>query len=805
MKKCMAALVLAVLAASGCKNPVLEGRIIAYEEAEYVVRVENKAGGVATVSPQKDSYKANEQIRIEAAADDGYTFKEWQGNITGSVNPVIVKVTEDMWIAPLFEERAYYRLVTEWLPLGGTLYYDCGNGIFDAAAGKEKFLPGERCAIRAVPAAGYLFEGWQGDIESLNETIYITFDKDYQVYPKFSIIPTLVTYTITSVADTGGTVERYPLKNAYYENENVLVTAKANDGYMFKGWQGSLTGTANPVIVNMAGDIWLAPKFEPVLKYRLTTEWSPAGGALYYSYDGVFDTAAGKTEFLPGEQCAIRAVPAAGYLFEGWQGDIESLNDTIYITFDKDYQVYPKFSIIPTLVTYTLTAGALEGGAIHYVPSKPVYYENEIVTVTAKADSGYIFSRWGGDHTGNEISFNITMDSNKNIEASFIKREWSFIIYMAADNGLDGLALDDFNELEAVDYSGKPVSVLVLIDRINTSAGNWNDTRLYEVTSDPAGKNAVIVSARLSGTPELNISSGGNTELDTSNSQVLSGLIDYTKREYKADHYGLIIWGYGLGWKGCALDTTAGSSMPLSSLRGSVEGKNLSIIGFDTDFGVTLESAYELRNSAGYLVGSPGTAADPQKGWDYQSLFGSFLSEPSKTAKAFSDCIVGQYKGQYGATNGAGISVVELSKMGALFSAFEGFSGGLAGALTSTAARDALYNKMINGTIQMYYDGSNFPADAYADIYSMSLQGDGAALQNALSAAVSSWSSAFGAGRPLMGVFVNTLSSGAVFASGHNAGYRKNQGAILFVADSANYAPTGSSSGTSLLDKLFYY
>jgi hypothetical protein len=551
--------------------------------------------------------------------------------------------------------------------------------------------------------------------------------------------------------------------------------------------------------------MWVIPRFEAVTNYRLTTEWSPSGGVLYYSYDGIFNTTAGKTDFLPGEQCAVKAAPLPGYQFDRWEGDIESANDTIYITFDKDYQVYPKFSVIPSLVTYTLTAGGVTGGAVEYLPAKSQYYENEVVTVTAKPDAGYIFNQWSGDYTGTEASFNLTMNSDKNVTPSFVKREWTFMVYMAADNDLDNAALDDFNELEAVDYSGKPVSVLVLIDRINVSSGNWSDTRLYEVKTDPSGKNAVIVSARLDGRPDLDIPGGSGSELDTSSRFTLSGFIDYGKRVYKADNYGLIVWGYGLGWKGCAMDNTTGTSMPLSSLGSAVEGKGLGVIGFDTGFGVTLESAYELRGAALYLAGSPGTVPDPEKGWDYQALFSGFLAKASRTAKTFCDSAVDQFKQQYGAVNGAAISVVDLSKVNSLFTAFEGFSGALAGTLTSAAAKEALYAGLLNGTVSLYYDGGGYPADAYADLYSISLQGSGTGLQSALGAAVSSWSKEYGEARPLMGVFTQSLASGAVFAPNHAEGYKKTGGTIKFVADSNNYAPSGSATGTSLLDRLFYF
>jgi hypothetical protein len=384
-------------------------------------------------------------------------------------------------------------------------------------------------------------------------------------------------------------------------------------------------------------------------------------------------------------------------------------------------------------------------------------------------------------------------------------REWTMIVYMAADNDLDGAALEDFNELEAVDYEGKPVTVLALIDRKNTSSGNWSDTRLYEIKSDPGGKNTVIISKRLDGMPELNISSNSESEIDTGNQTTLSGAINCAKRLYPADNYGLIVWGYGLGWKGCLIDDTSNSSMTLSAFNSAIADKGLSVAAFDTDFGVTLESAYEIRGGAAYMVGTPNVTPDAEKGWDYQKLFTGFLGNQFLSAEAFCKSVVEQFQQQYGETGGACISVIDMSKVDALFAEFENFSTALADKIGSETESDEMYDKLINGTIETYYDKAGYPADVYADIYSLSLQGNGKDLQIALSAAVTSWSREYGTTRGLLGVFVNALSSGGVFSSSHLSGYKKGSGTIKFIQASNNWVPSGGTKGESLLDKIFYY
>lgn len=386
-----------------------------------------------------------------------------------------------------------------------------------------------------------------------------------------------------------------------------------------------------------------------------------------------------------------------------------------------------------------------------------------------------------------------------------VEREWTILVYMGADNELDGAALEDINEMESADYMDGVISVLVLIDRMDASSGNWSGTRLYEIKTDVNGKNSGIISVRLDGRPEVNITTDGESELDTGSAGVLSGVINYAKRAYPAAKYGLIVWGHGLGWKGCVTDDTAGTSMTLGAFKTAVADKGLEVIAFDTDFGATLESAYEIRNCALFMAGSPGIGSDAEKGWDYLRLFTIFLGKRYLTAESFCESVMEQYEQEYERNGGYGISVVNLSKAGEIFSEFESFSGGLAATVNSVAEKNKLYGSLLDGTVTTYYrNNGGYPVDVYADIYSLSLLGNGGALRSTLNSAVKSWSAGYGNTRTLLGVFVNTLAGGGVYSPSHAAGYEKGTGTIEFVRYSENWVPSGKAEGMSLLDKIFY-
>ena len=71
----------------------------------------------------------------------------------------------------------------------------------------------------------------------------------------------------------------------------------------------------------------------------------------------------------------------------------------------------------PVVVNYTLTVSAGDGGAVSSTGG--TYTSGESVSITATANSEYVFSGWSNGSTDNPLS--VTMNSNQTISASFVK------------------------------------------------------------------------------------------------------------------------------------------------------------------------------------------------------------------------------------------------------------------------------------------------------------------------------------------------------------------------------------------------
>jgi len=425
----------------------------------------------------------------------------------------------------------------------------------------------------------------------------------------------------------------------------------------------------------------------------------------------------------------------------------------------------------------------------------------------------------------------------KDAQGSSGKRKWTFIIYMAADNDLESAAIADFNELEAVNYGAAPISILVLLDRhkdYDMTNGNWSDTRLFEIKPDPNGLNPAFCSSRID-CPELGLSKDSETELNTANPMVLSGLIDFAKRVYPAERYALFIWGHGTGWRGgfnnynlpepakaVAFDDADDNYMSLPSFGRAVDGKGLSVIAFDTCFGALLEVAYQIRNDAELFVGSEGEIMST--GWNYTALFTEFLSKDNFTISDLGNAIQNQFSSQYASRSNATISQIQLHQVNKLFISFNDFSGVVAKAIATEEAKNAVLNQILYHVDRYFF--ASFPSDMYIDIFDFSkkisaIRGNitsNTIQQNAISDAASKLEEALDLAVPSswakngtakkIGVHVIPLQGIAVPAASHELAYVRDSMSpdkSAFVEDSEHWAPNYTPKSDSLLDKLFYW
>jgi len=448
------------------------------------------------------------------------------------------------------------------------------------------------------------------------------------------------------------------------------------------------------------------------------------------------------------------------------------------------------------------------------------------VAIQAIPDPGYLFGGWEGDASGDQTELTLILKGDVSLRPTFIKRKWTFIVYMSADNNLESYALQDLNELEATDCGAQPYTFLILLDRgpgYEENNQNWTDTRLLELRPDTAGINASIVSRRIA-CPKLGITADAETELNLADPLTLSLLVDFAKSDFSAENYGIVFWGHGTGWKstpdsdslttkGFAIDDTSSAFMSLPDLGRALAGKGLGIVCFDTCFGSLIETAYQLRSSAQLMIASAG--AIPATGWDYSSLIARF-NQGDFSAASFRDSAVGQFASQYATTPSMTISAIDLTQIEPVATGFDALAKSLADEISDTTSqrrfRDALLSQC------RLYQARTYPSDCFIDLESLceniTTSGVGTAtaqkandLRSALSAAIpAGWSQSRTAAKPI-GAHLIRLMGESVYAPSHEAEYVRGSSTFAqgdFVRDFSGWVPSYDHRAGSLLDKLFY-
>lgn len=187
-------------------------------------------------------------------------------------------------------------------------------------------------------------------------------------------------------------------------------------------------------------------------------------------------------------------------------------------------------------------------------------------------------------------------------------KKWTVLLYSAADNNLHPYMVDDVAELETVG-SDAQTDVVVQID--HGREGGGAERYHIEKTKDGHGP---VLSPVLEQKGQVNMSSA----------YTLSDAIQWAMKNYPSEHFMLVISDHGNAWKGCAQDDSARGWMSVPELKAGLAhaqqatGKKIDVLGFDCCLMANLETAYQVRDQASYMVASEMT--EGADGWPYNPI-----------------------------------------------------------------------------------------------------------------------------------------------------------------------------------------
>ncbi|MCP2045440.1 InlB B-repeat-containing protein, partial [Pontibacter sp. HSC-36F09] len=369
----------------------------------YALTITQPENGSIAAEPSAATYEAGTVVTLTATPAASFQFAGWSGDTSGSENPVELTMDGDKAVSATFEPIPTYTLTISE-PSNGTI------GINPTADQDGKYNDGTVVTLTAIPAAGYQFTGWMGAASGIVNPLQLVMDADKNVSATFELIPP-TTYTLTLNDPENGSIVVDPEADTYVAGTVVTLTATPADGFRFTGWSGDASGSDSPLELTMDGNKTVSAIFEaiPPTMYALTIT-QPQNGSIAAEPSAA--------TYVAGSVVTLTATPADGYQFVGWTGDASGSELTVSITMDADKAVSATFEVIPPTM-YALTLNQPENGTISADPSAPSYEAGTVVTLTATPASGYRFTGWTGDASGNVLTETVTMDADKQVSATF--------------------------------------------------------------------------------------------------------------------------------------------------------------------------------------------------------------------------------------------------------------------------------------------------------------------------------------------------------------------------------------------------
>lgn len=437
---------------SGTENPIIvtidDDMVFTaiFEKLQYPLDITVDGGGSVEeniVESKMKDYEIGTEVELNAVADEGWVFVEWQGDLTGSENPQTLTMDASKSVTAVFERKNYpLTISTE------------GEGNVSEEVVEE---PAKDYAYETVveltanPSEGWEFARWEGDLEGTDNPTQITIDTEKEVKAVFEREGYELTVNVTGEGSVNEELIDDASKSSYPFDSVVELTAEPADGWIFVEWQGDLSGDENPEEITMDDNREVTAVFER-RDYALNLNTDGEGSvneevvdepAKDYAYETVVE---------------LTANPADGWNFAHWEGDLEGSDNPQQITVDEEKTVTAVFE----RETYELTVDTDGQGSVKEEKvdqAKTSYGYKSIVELTAEPDEGWEFVEWQGDLSGSDNPEQITIDEDKNVTAVFVEAQYELDLSTEGEGGGNisvDPAKDFYNHGDEVELTANP-------------------------------------------------------------------------------------------------------------------------------------------------------------------------------------------------------------------------------------------------------------------------------------------------------------------------------------------------------------
>jgi hypothetical protein len=227
------------------------------------------------------------------------------------------------------------------------------------------------------------------------------------------------------------------------------------------------------------------------------------------------------------------------------------------------------------------------------------------------------------------------------------RAQWTFMVYMDADNNLDYYGYLNMDAMKQVG-SSQDVNIIVLWDKYDDVAN------LYKVSDEAE----IVKGFTLNG-----------MEVNMGDPYTLQTFVKYTMKHFRSSHYVLVLWDHGDDFRGCCWDDHPYDHLTHQEITQALSGIHLDILVYDACVEGMIEVAYEYvwdpkGPQIDYIVATEGYV--PNWGYPYDTILSTLASNPDLDAFEFSKLMVDEYIAYYEALRPAS-RLVELASIDLTF------------------------------------------------------------------------------------------------------------------------------------------
>jgi uncharacterized repeat protein (TIGR02543 family) len=267
-----------------------------------------------------------------------------------------------------------YALTTTASPSAG--------GSIERSPDAPSYAAGTVVTLTAIPAAGYTFTGWSGDLSDTGNPTAVTMDANKTITAIFDIN----TYTLTVNVSGSGSVAKFPDQATYSHGTSVQLMATPAAGWKFTGWTEDLTTVTNPVTLIVSRTHSIVAQFEPVAPSLTSSLRIVVVG------EGFVVRSPDRDLFDPIETVELRAVPATGWVFTEWEGDLSGNAPTVRLPMTSSKAVVAAFEQLPEEKTWNVVISGGTNGKVTSTGTQMVKDGNTL-RIEIQPNAGYQIDR----------------------------------------------------------------------------------------------------------------------------------------------------------------------------------------------------------------------------------------------------------------------------------------------------------------------------------------------------------------------------------------------------------------------------